>query len=165
MLAPILSFTAEEAWKDLHRGDADVPSIFTELFHDIPQPDDALVLLQKWTRLREIRADVMREIETVRATGEVGSSLAAELDVYATGEDHKLLASLADDLRFVLIVSRATLHQGEDSLRIDVQPTKAPKCERCWHHRDDVGQDPEHPGLCGRCVSNLFGTGEAREHA
>jgi isoleucyl-tRNA synthetase len=165
MLAPILSFTAEEAWKDLHRGEPGVQSIFTELFHDIPQPDDALTLLQKWTRLREIRADVMRQIETVRATGEVGSSLAAELDVHAAGEDYKMLASLGDDLRFVFIVSRATLHQGGDGLQIDVHPTKAPKCDRCWHHRDDVGQDPAHPGLCGRCVSNLFGTGEPREHA
>ncbi|NGM88201.1 isoleucine--tRNA ligase [Parapusillimonas sp. SGNA-6] len=165
MLAPILSFTAEEAWKDLHRGEPGVQSIFTELFHDIPQPNDALALLQKWTRLREIRADVMRQIETVRATGEVGSSLAAEIDVRAAGEDYKMLASLGDDLRFVFIVSRATLHQGGDGLQIDVHPTKAPKCDRCWHHRDDVGQDPAHPGLCGRCVSNLFGTGEPREHA
>jgi isoleucyl-tRNA synthetase len=107
----------------------------------------------------------MRQIETVRATGEVGSSLAAELDVHAAGEDYKMLASLGDDLRFVFIVSRGTLHQGGDGLQIDVHPTKAPKCDRCWHHRDDVGQDPAHPGLCGRCVSNLFGTGEPREHA
>jgi isoleucyl-tRNA synthetase len=165
MLAPILSFTAEEAWKDLHLGSGEVPSIFTELFHALPEPDDAQALLGKWTRLREIRAEVMRHIETVRTTGEIGSSLAAELDVYAAGEDHPLLASLGDDLRFVFIVSRATLHAAEGGLKIEVRPTTAPKCERCWHHRADVGIDPAHPSLCGRCTSNLFGLGEPREHA
>ena len=78
-----------------------------------------------------------------------------------------VLTSLGDDLRFVLIVSRASVHQqtGDEALSIQVQPTHQPKCERCWHHREDVGTDPEHPAICGRCVSNLFGQGEARQHA
>ncbi|MGB6104747.1 MAG: isoleucine--tRNA ligase [Pusillimonas sp.] len=164
LLAPIVSFTAEEAWKDLHTGD-DVPSIFTELFHALPDQVDAQLLRDKWSRLREIRAEAMRKIEEVRATGEIGSSLAAEVDIHAGGNDHQLLASLGDDLRFVLIVSRATVHQADGELRIDVHPTRQAKCERCWHHRDDVGIDPEHPAICGRCVSNLFGQGEARQHA
>src|SRR5690606_1953599 len=78
LLAPIVSFTAEEAWKDLHT-QGKVPSIFTELFHALPDQVDAQLLRDKWGRLREIRADVMRNIEEVRATGEIGSSLAAEL--------------------------------------------------------------------------------------
>ncbi|WP_073104184.1 isoleucine--tRNA ligase [Pollutimonas bauzanensis] len=164
LLAPIVSFTAEEAWKDLHTGHA-ASSIFTELFHALPDQVDAQLLRDKWERLREIRAEVMRKIEEVRAAGDIGSSLAAELDVYAGGGDHELLASLADDLRFVLIVSRATLHAGEGALRIVVNPTKNQKCERCWHHREDVGADPEHPAICGRCVANLFGLGEPRQHA
>ncbi|PLC48454.1 isoleucine--tRNA ligase [Pollutimonas subterranea] len=165
LLAPIVSFTAEEAWKDLHNNQ-EVPSIFTELFHALPDQVDAALLREKWDRLREIRAEVMRKIEEVRASGEIGSSLAAELDIYAAAGDHQLLASLEDDLRFVLIVSRANLHHGEDgTLRIVVHPTKHQKCERCWHHREDVGIDPDHPVLCGRCVSNLFKLGELRRHA
>lgn len=164
LLAPIVSFTAEEAWKDLHIG-RETPSIFTELFHALPDQVDAQLLRTKWERLREIRAEVMRKIEEVRTAGDIGSSLAAELDVYASGNDYELLASLEDDLRFVLIVSRANLHAAEGALRIAVNATKNQKCERCWHHRDDVGADPEHPAICGRCVSNLFGLGELRKHA
>ncbi|MFN7196716.1 MAG: zinc finger domain-containing protein, partial [Hylemonella sp.] len=48
---------------------------------------------------------------------------------------------------------------------VQVTPSAAPKCERCWHYRDDVGHDPAHPTLCGRCTSNLFGSGESRTHA
>ncbi len=164
LLAPVVSFTAEEAWKDLHEG-REVPSIFTELFHALPDQVDAALLRAKWDRLREIRAEVMRKIEEVRTSGEIGSSLAAELDIYASGNDYQLLASLEDDLRFVLIVSRANLHPAEGALRIIVNPTKHAKCERCWHHREDVGIDPEHPMICGRCVSNLFKLGELRRHA
>ncbi|MEO6984459.1 MAG: isoleucine--tRNA ligase [Paralcaligenes sp.] len=164
LLAPVTSFTAEEAWKDLH-GSHDAASIFTELFHVLPDLTNAQALVEKWNRLREIRAQAMRQIEAVRTTGEIGSSLAAELDVYASGDDHRLLASLEDDLRFVFIVSRATLHDASGDLRILVSPSPYKKCERCWHHRADVGVDPEHPEICGRCVDNLFGLGELRHHA
>ncbi|NGR08828.1 isoleucine--tRNA ligase [bacterium SGD-2] len=165
LLAPILSFTAEEAWK-YFRGDDETLTIFTETWHVYPELADAPALLQKWARLREIRAEAMRRIEEVRATGKVGSSLAAEIDIHAYGNDLELLRSLEDDLRFVLIVSRATVHAAtEGELRIDVHPSEAQKCERCWHHRADVGSNTEHPTICGRCSDNLFGAGEAREHA
>ena len=164
LLAPILSFTAEEAWKDLHL-DADKASIFTELFHAVPDIDDETPLLQKWSRLREIRAEVMRKIEDVRATGDIGSSLAATVSIRASGTDHDILGSLGDDLRFVLIVSEARVAQGSDEVEITVTPASSEKCERCWHHRADVGQSTEHPALCGRCVDNLFGSGEQREYA
>jgi len=163
LMAPILSFTAEEAWKDLHQGKG--TTIFTELFHALPDQVDAAVLTEKWTRLRAIRADVMRRIEDVRTAGQIGSSLDAEVDLHADGDDYELLASLQDDLRFVLIVSRAQAHRAEGELRIEVAATAHAKCERCWHHREDVGHDEQHPTLCGRCVSNLFSTGEARRHA
>ncbi|NYT24227.1 isoleucine--tRNA ligase [Alcaligenaceae bacterium] len=165
LLAPILSFTAEEAWKHL-RAPADPLTIFTETWHRYPEAADSAALLEKWERIRDIRAEAMRRIEDVRGTGKVGSSLAAEIDIHAHGRDLELLQSLGDDLRFVLIVSRATVHAaGDGVLRIDVQPSDAQKCERCWHHRADVGADGQHPSICGRCVDNLFGDGEIREHA
>jgi len=76
-------------------------------------------------------------------------------------EDFALLQSLGDDLKFVLIVSAVTLQQGSE-LAVQVTPSGATKCGRCWHWRDDVGHDPAHPELCGRCTSNLHGAGEAR---
>ncbi|HEU0230212.1 MAG TPA: isoleucine--tRNA ligase [Burkholderiaceae bacterium] len=164
LMAPILSFTAEEAWSDMHASQ-ETQTIFTELFHAIPAQPDAGLLTDKWTRLRAIRADAMRKIEEVRGTGAIGSSLDAEVDIHADGDDHKLLDSLGDDLRFVLIVSRASLHEASGPITIDVAATTQPKCGRCWHHRADVGTDAAHPDLCGRCTDNLFGTGEARQHA
>ncbi|HBJ69592.1 MAG TPA: isoleucine--tRNA ligase, partial [Alcaligenes faecalis] len=165
LMAPILSFTAEEAWRDMHGGSVPSGTIFTELFHVLPEQGEQSALNAKWQRLRSIRADVMRRIEDVRSTGAIGSSLAAEIDIYANGQDLEFLQSLGEDLRFMLIVSRADVHAGEGDLRIDVTPTEQAKCERCWHHRPDVGQSAEHPTLCGRCEDNLFGDGEVRHHA
>jgi len=168
LMAPILSFTAEEAWQVLHGSTLAATSaqppvtIFTELFHAVPQPCDADDLLTRWTRLRAIRAEVQRALEAVRSAGGIGSSLQAEVDIHASGEDYALLTSLAADLHFVLITSRASVHKADGALRIEITPSGQQKCERCWHWRADVGHDHEHPGLCGRCVANLYGDGEVR---
>ncbi|MFT0531407.1 isoleucine--tRNA ligase [Castellaniella hirudinis] len=164
LLAPILSFTVEEAWADLG-GNPASPTIFTETFHAIPAPADGAALSAGWTRLRDIRADTMREIEAVRTRGEIGSSLAAEIDYHASGDDLALLRRLGDDLRFVMLVSRADVHAADGATRIAVQASAHDKCGRCWHHRADVGHDAAHPELCGRCVDNLYGAGETRRHA
>lgn len=164
MLAPFASFTAEEAWQVLH---PESDTIFTQLFHAYPQQADAAALLEKWTVLRAVRAEVTKALEDARVAGLIGSSLEAEVAIRAHGARFDALASLGDDLRFVLITSRAVLLNVADaqSQGVDVQRSKAEKCERCWHHRDDVGIDPAHPTLCGRCVSNLFGAGEPRSAA
>ncbi len=154
-MAPFLSFTAEEAWKVFARGD----SIFTETFWKLPSADAGL--LAKWARVRELRDAVNKEIEALRTTGGVGSSLQAQVRLTAAPEDHALLQSLGDDLKFVLITSGAELQAG-DTLAVQVLASTATKCERCWHWRDDVGQDPAHPTICGRCASNLHGAGETR---
>jgi isoleucyl-tRNA synthetase len=172
LMAPILSFTAEEAWQTLagsalkHRLAGDSLTIFTEVYHTLPAVAGEDALLSKWTRLREIRAEALRKLEEVRAAGGIGSSLQAEIDVRAGGQDHAWLASLGDDLRFILLVSRAALHEdASGGLDITITPSAHRKCERCWHWRRDVGADAAPPDLCGRCVSNLFGPGEARECA
>ncbi|MEK7947794.1 isoleucine--tRNA ligase [Pigmentiphaga sp. YJ18] len=162
LMAPILSFTAEEAWALVKQGSL---TIFTETFHAVPAQPDAQALLEKWGRLRHLRGEVTKKLEEVRAAGGIGSSLQAEIDIHAPASDHALLASLGEDLRFVLIVSRVGLHAAEGDLRIDVAPSGHKKCERCWHWREDVGVDPEQPEICGRCVANLEGTGEPREFA
>ncbi|HET9645054.1 MAG TPA: zinc finger domain-containing protein, partial [Burkholderiaceae bacterium] len=88
-------------------------------------------------------------------------SLQANVALTAAPEDEALLKALGDDLKFVLITSEATVDAG-NALAVSVTPSSQPKCERCWHWRDDVGNVREHPTLCGRCVSNLFGEGERR---
>ena len=154
-MAPFLSFTAEEAWKVF--GDSD--SIFLEIYGSMAGADEGL--LAKWSRLREIRDAVNKEIEILRADGQVGSSLQTSITLTAPAEDHALLASLGDDLKFVFITSAIELIAGSD-LHISVKPSSNAKCERCWHYRSDVGHDAAHATLCGRCTSNLYGAGENR---
>ncbi len=156
-MAPFLSFTAEEAWPILAPGKS--CSIFTETFSTFDAPDAGL--LAKWQRIRAVRDEVNKAIETVRAAGGVGSSLQAHVTVAANAQDHALLWALGDDLKFVFITSQAAAVPG-DALAVAVTPSTANKCERCWHWRDDVGTDRAHPALCGRCTSNLYGAGEVR---
>jgi isoleucyl-tRNA synthetase len=117
--------------------------------------------------LREIRADVTKQLEEVRIAGGIGSSLQAEVEIKASGDKYRLLDSLGEDLKFILITSqaRATRVATEAEEAVIVTPSAQQKCERCWHYRADVGAHAEHPGICGRCVSNLFGSGEARKFA
>ena len=164
-MAPFLSFTAEEAWATPNatgKPFGSAQSIFFETYSDLPAPDGTL--MHKWQRLLDIRAAANKEIEAVREQGQVGSSLQANLHITAPAEDMALLQSLGEDLKFVFITSTVTLAAGE-SLCFTVQPATAPKCERCWHYRDDVGSDAAHPTICARCSSNLFGAGETRSMA
>ena len=183
-MAPFLSFTAEEAWKFVGNGE----SIFTQTYSDLGTPDEAL--LTKWGRIRDVRDGVNKSIEALRSEGKVGSSLQADVALWADGQILEDLRSLGDDLRFVFITSKASvraadageiaeagagnlaqtggLHVGAAEtgmLASKVTPSSSAKCERCWHWRDDVGHDLAHPGLCGRCTSNLYGAGEPRSVA
>jgi len=162
-MAPFLSFTAEEAWAVLGAAGktpaATRESIFMDQYLTLAEPDAAL--LAKWSRIRELRDAVNKEIEVLRADGKLGSSLQADITLTVGADDHALLASLGDDLKFVFITSAIDLQAG-DALSIGVSPSSGVKCERCWHYRDDVGAHTEHPTLCGRCTSNLFGAGEIR---
>jgi isoleucyl-tRNA synthetase len=110
---------------------------------------------------------VLKEIEGKRAAGLLGSSLQAEVGATLNVQSKALLNSLKDDLRFVFITSAAWVSEETvDGLNsIAVIPSSHPKCARCWHYRADVGSNPEHATICGRCVSNLFGEGEKRFYA
>jgi isoleucyl-tRNA synthetase len=154
-MAPFLSFTAEEAWQAFGTSE----SIFMETFSDLGTPDEAL--LTKWTRIREIRDQVNKDIETLRADGKVGASLQASVILQVGPADHALLASLGQDLKFVFITSQLILQAGSDMVAT-VSVSQDTKCDRCWHYAPDVGVNPAHPTLCGRCDSNLHGAGETR---
>jgi isoleucyl-tRNA synthetase len=159
-MAPFLSFTAEEAWKDF--GKSATGTIFTETYWTFNAPDNALNA--QWARIREIRDVVNKDIEALRAEGKVGSSLQAEVQLTVPADDYALLSSLGEDLKFVFITSAITLVAG-GAISTSVHASSHVKCERCWHYRADVGIDPAHPTICGRCTSNLYGTGEQRKHA
>jgi isoleucyl-tRNA synthetase len=169
LMAPILSFTAEEAWSHFAGGEAYAASgetIFTQTFYLLPRVEGSAALLEKYSRIREVRAEITKQLEEVRVSGAIGSSLQAEVNIRASGDRHALLSSLDDDLKFVLITSQARVSEaaaGEES--VQVTPSDAEKCERCWHYRHDVSADPRYPGICGRCVTNLYGPGEFRRYA
>ncbi|MBU0752065.1 MAG: isoleucine--tRNA ligase [Gammaproteobacteria bacterium] len=169
LMAPILSFTAEEI-RQVQGGD----SVMLTTWHELPGLDEMSALAARWQAIRVVRAEVMKKIEEVRSAGGIGSSLQAEVAITATDDAYDLLASLGDDLKFVLICSKVTLQKvmrsgihadGAGGTAIVVTPSPHAKCARCWHWREDVGQNSEHPELCGRCVTNLHGAGEVREIA
>ena len=157
-MAPFLSFTAEEAWKIFGSSE----TIFLETYADLGTPDTAL--LAKWSRIRDLRDAVNKDIEVLRADGKVGASLQANVDLTVVAEDFVLLSSLGADLKFVFITSAINLVAG-DAQQISVKASSDVKCERCWHYTPDVGVDTAHPTICGRCASNLYGAGETRMYA
>lgn len=177
-MAPILSFTAEEIWEHMpgERGE----SVFLENWYAFPALELGDMDLAYWGEVMEVRDAVNRELEQLRNAGEIGANLQAEVTLYCGREIHDKLVQLGDELRFVLITSTAgvnlvtdeppaeaahhTLENG-DELWIAVAASSHEKCPRCWHYRDDVGGDAEHPELCGRCVENVAGEGEERRFA
>jgi isoleucyl-tRNA synthetase len=114
-----------------------------------------------------MRSDITKAIEFEREAGNVGSSLQAELQIEAPATDAALLKSLGDDLKFITITSSVNVTENSslEDIKVAVKSSTHQKCGRCWHYRDDVGHDPDHPTLCGRCTSNLFGDGEKRHIA
>ena len=177
-LAPILSFTAEEIWRNLPGEHG--PSVFLTTWYDgLFAVDDAEPLnAAYWDRLIAVRELVSKKLERLRIEGGIGSGLDAEVDLYCDGALAMDLRRIEDELRFFLIVSYARLRPLSEapgdaeptsldgqSLVIQVVPSVEDKCGRCWHHRADVGHYPEHSQLCGRCVDNVAGDGETRRYA
>lgn len=175
-VAPILSFTADEIWRELP-GEREASVFLATTYDGLVGLDANAGLDQKfWGTVMQVRDAVSRELERLRKQGEIGSSLDAEVTLYCSPQLLLQLAQLEDELRFVLITSYANIkslsEKPEDAYATDladvfiaVQPSEHAKCVRCWHHREDVGQSDAHPELCGRCVSNVDGVGETRLHA
>ncbi len=161
LMAPVLSFTAEEAFKVFSPNESE--TIFTERFEPLPEVAGAEALLAKWDAVRTVRADLQKKIEELRGEGQLGSSLQAVVRIEAAPAVYDALASLGDELRFVMIVSAVELVKSADEeTHFAVSASKEGKCERCWHYVAGIGSDAEHPTLCPRCASNLFGAGEKR---
>ncbi len=163
LMAPILSFTAEEAWRIVHPEDS---TIFAVTWDAQPHTvrSHGGDFSARWTAIMEVRDAVLKRLESSRERGEIGSSLQAEIVISAPPPIYEALSSIGDDLRFVMITSSAIVVRG-DTLDIQVKPSAHAKCERCWHYRADVGAEAAHPTLCARCVANLYGSGEPRRFA
>ncbi len=174
-IAPVLSFTSEEVWKQLPGTQGD--TVFTETYYDNLQPlaNDSLFTDEEWQKLIQVRIAVSKALEQLRTDSKIGSSLDAEITLYCDEPYHTMLSKLDDELRFVMITSdahidtladksteatQADLENGE--LWIAARASEYEKCVRCWHHRADIGADQQHPELCGRCVENVDGSGETR---
>ena len=164
LMAPILSFTAEEVWSFVGQGS---DSVFLHTWYELPDVPDAAALLARWDLIRQARGEVQKELEALRAAGKIGSSLQAEVEVHAAGETYAALAGLGADLRFALITSQAAVRQAASQAEAKVLAAPSPhaKCGRCWHYRADVGNNPAHPALCARCDDTLQGRDAARRHA
>ncbi len=183
-MAPILTFTAEEAWLTVNQQpeDSDM-SIFHEQWYSLPAISDASTLLKEWSSLREFRSLIQKELEHKRTEGVIGSSLKAEVTLRVDPTLMSWLSPLKEDLRFIVITSQAQLSVLSDSelkdnatieftlkgepthFMIDVKASEHQKCERCWHYREEVGHNHEHPLLCTRCISNIQGGEEIRHYA
>jgi len=171
LMAPILSYTAEEIWQTLTPNTEDFVVLHnwadSQDVISATQHADYVVLKTKWDAIRALRAQAAKEIEVLRGAGQVGSSLQAELDFNVTATDFDALTSLGEDLRFVTITSAANVYKvaTDAEQAILVKPSQHTKCERCWHYVADVGSHADHPTICGRCVSNISGKSQSRKYA
>ncbi|MBL1271763.1 MAG: isoleucine--tRNA ligase [Oceanospirillales bacterium] len=174
-IAPILSFTADEIWQHLpgDRGE----TVFYETWYEglAELPENAELGRDYWRRIFGVKEAVNKRLEEARARGEIKGSLSADVTLYCDGELAADLEFLGEELRFVLITSEATVRPvseadgaemtSYDGLRVKVAPATHAKCERCWHHRADVGANADYEELCGRCITNVQGPGETRSFA
>lgn len=169
-LAPLISFTAEEIWQAIPSVSSD--SIFLEQWYDA-WPEITDCLMNDWVLIQSVRDEVNKSLESARKTGLIGSGLAADVTIYADDTVQSILARLQDELRFIFITSSACVKSLSDcpshiivhdtlNIGVEVTASVADKCERCWHRRDDVGDNPAHPALCLRCVDNITGQDELR---
>ncbi|HTD75711.1 MAG TPA: isoleucine--tRNA ligase [Steroidobacteraceae bacterium] len=172
-LAPILSFTAEEAWSHL----PGIPneSVFLNVWHQFPAGAERVSTIN-WPAMIALKADVARELERLRTLGSLGSSLEADVTVFVPDALTPQFETIQDELRFLLITGEAkvanlsalpatAVRATQEEMWIEVKPSQSPKCVRCYQLRPDVGSNPKHPEICARCVVNVEGPGEERHFA
>jgi isoleucyl-tRNA synthetase len=163
MLAPILSFTMEEVYQQMKKPEGAPVSVmlleWPQMHEEYLDKDE----LQKWDNFLKIRGEITKILENARRDKKIGNSLDAKVDIYAEGEALEVLRRVEKNLPTLLIVSQAVLHEGleggektaRQDLAVAVSPAEGHKCERCWTYDVTVGDDPEYPTLCHRCVEVL----------
>lgn len=173
-LAPICPFTAEEIWNSMP-GERDSFVMLQTWYEPLATAADAgdPEELAQWRRIRALREAIGPELESLRRQGAIGSSLASDVMIEASGQLQEDLTDLGDELRFIFLTASVTLATVEqpnitgevekDGFKATVSASQDPKCVRCWHHSPTVGEDNTHPELCARCISNVSGVGETRQ--
>jgi isoleucyl-tRNA synthetase len=174
-IAPILSFTADEIWQHLPGKRSE--TVFYETWYDglTALPENSELGRNYWRRIYDVKEAVNKRLEEARGRGDIKGSLTAEVTLYCEGDLAADLKHLGEELRFVLITSEAEVCPVAEAdgaeptdlegLMVKVTRSGNTKCERCWHHRPDVGQNDQYGDLCGRCVTNVEGQGETRTYA
>lgn len=174
-LAPVLSFTAEEIWQHLPNNKG--ASIFLEQWYqDFPDCQISPQRNTYWRQVIVLRDQISKELEKLRIIEQIGSALDAEITLYCDPQQMASLQSIGSELHFVFIVSSVTLCDlaedhgqatdiGISGIKLKAVPVNHDKCVRCWHRRQDIGSDAQHPQLCRRCVTNIDGQGELRQYA
>jgi|TARA_B110000196_G_scaffold185251_1_gene158834 isoleucyl-tRNA synthetase len=174
-ISPILSFTADEIWGFMP-GDKEESVFFTEWL-ELSNISDTKIKDQEWKIIIEIRNTVNKILEDKKAEG-IQKSLEAEITIYAEKSLLDILGKLENELRFVFITSEANIKPISDlvdkddiistemeGLKVKVTKTDYIKCQRCWHHVENIGSNKDHPNICNRCLQNVEGEGEMRLYA
>ena len=175
-IAPILAFTADELWQYLpgERNESVMLNTWYEGLSELPEGTE--LDRAYWERIMAVKVAVNKEMENLRAAKAIGGNLQAEVTLFADADLATDLSKLSNELRFVLITSTASVAPFAQApadavvtevagLKLKVVKSVHAKCARCWHCREDVGVNPEHPEICGRCVDNISGAGEVRHYA
>jgi isoleucyl-tRNA synthetase len=167
LLAPIMSFTAEEVWRSLPVVEDRTESVHLDKFWTRVQVAGNLFgvpewqkLDQEWETLHTVRDQVLKELEAARNNKLIGSGLEAQVTVSAADSVYSALSKYKDQLRYLFIVSAVTLEQvpsgnGAGALKVQVSKAVGQKCERCWNYSTHVGEDPVYPTVCERCSAAL----------
>lgn len=167
MVSPVLCFTAEEVWTYMPKEETDPVSVHLTDWPEANKDYYNVELAAKWTKLLDIRGELTKILEVARRDKTIGHSLDAAMTIYADEDVYDSLKAMEEHLAMLLIVSEVKLEKGlanapEGAVKSEEMPLSAvvkaselPKCERCWIHRDTVGQDPDHPTICDRCASVL----------
>jgi isoleucyl-tRNA synthetase len=167
LMAPTITFTADEVWEFLPRIAGSPDSVHLTLFPeardltgDLPAGFDAQRLVDEWSSLLSVRDEALKALEGARAGKQIGGSLEAQLHLSASGPLYSLLDRHRAQLRYLFIVSdvvldKAAATNGDTGLQIRVNKAPGAKCERCWNYSIHVGEDKTYPTVCERCSAVL----------
>ena len=161
LIAPILSYTAEEIWQTSNRLNSQGDSVFLSNFDTSQINYESNINQSEWKRIFEIKDAVNQSIEAMRNENKIKGSLDSVVDIQTTANDLNILKKLGEELHFLFISSEANVNEAK-SFKIKVNSSKNTKCVRCWHRCSSVGSSKEHPELCNRCIENVEKNGEQR---
>ena len=159
LIAPILSYTAEEIWQSSERLNNQEESIFLSNYDRSEINEESIITKSDWNRIFEIKNDVNQSIEEMRNENQLKGSLDANVYIEANKNDIKILEKLGAELHFLFICSETNLIES-NNFKITVKSSDNQKCTRCWHRQESVGTSKKHPDLCNRCIENVDDEGE-----